>query len=623
MGSASDRAARVWERLDPAERMRISERKFAELAGISTATSHGFLAPRRTGRQPPSSNGHRPGLARTIDLGRLRLVLEALPTQAHRSMLLLLLAATIARYHLGDVLRSEWAAFLALGDHGTGKSMLAAIVCRLLGLDESACIRNLPEASERSLTGRHGAGGYRSSEAQREALLCVDEWDDATEKQRKIVAQLCQGTTTPRFEETLVRRRSTPYIVTNDTRLERVSPSTVRRRVFTLDTWTLDCSPGEVDEIADRLLSGPAPLLPLGGEAPLPLEAMIPPTAELSEASGELLAKLHAATLDPSRAQPGLARCRQLIPGLLTLGMDEQRAVWEAMAHVAIVGETAGRTRSGWREAFKQAPAEVRAMVAAAPAPGGRRTRRPGGKPRAERLAMTAERGEALGALGELLGRLRALGPSGEAGRIIAALEDLQEEAARDRLEGPELAQLAGDARPWVDTARELLARAESEPEPEGDEGEEWPASTVVRVVAPRRPLTAAEETAALARLDPVALALQGPLPLAAARDLFALWRARRAPERFALPAPPPRRLHEAPRGAVGPPRPPGHMGPWEPLPDSPAYQRWAAEATEETEKGLAPGSAAGLVARRIVVAALTLGGGAGLAWAWWRVRSF
>ena len=79
-------------------------------------------------------------------------VVADLPCEAYRAMLRLQLSAVIARRHLLDAHPSGWPSFLAAGDTGDGKTLLARLMCRLLGLVEPSHVRFVQNETPGSLS---------------------------------------------------------------------------------------------------------------------------------------------------------------------------------------------------------------------------------------------------------------------------------------------------------------------------------------------------------------------------------------------------------------------------------------------------------------------------------------
>jgi hypothetical protein len=79
--------------------------------------------------------------------------LAHLPTKPHRAFFRLLADGIVARHHLHEE-PSAWLSFLAVGETGTCKSLLAFGACNMFGLDPARAILSVPAETERSFWGR-------------------------------------------------------------------------------------------------------------------------------------------------------------------------------------------------------------------------------------------------------------------------------------------------------------------------------------------------------------------------------------------------------------------------------------------------------------------------------------
>lgn len=114
-------------------------------------------------------------------LGR---VLEGWP-QAHRAFVELLVSAVVARRHLARVRPKGHLAFMAIGETGTGKTAMGALVCTLFGLDPVAHTLYVPAQTPGQLLGVtvQDGDGFRWEPAPvtRQPFVVLDEFDKASD----------------------------------------------------------------------------------------------------------------------------------------------------------------------------------------------------------------------------------------------------------------------------------------------------------------------------------------------------------------------------------------------------------------------------------------------------------
>ena len=132
-----------------------------------------------------SGAGQRAALAASApEPGAALDALDALPAE-HRAMLRLIEDAVVARRALEAVYPSNWPAFLLPGPTKTGKTLLATIAARRLGLDPAATVRLLMLETPGSLLGRRVQRGPDAWEIVPGKLLglplvVLDEFDKAS-----------------------------------------------------------------------------------------------------------------------------------------------------------------------------------------------------------------------------------------------------------------------------------------------------------------------------------------------------------------------------------------------------------------------------------------------------------
>lgn len=233
------------------------------------------------GRLTASPAGQALALTTGAQLGQ---VLRMLPCEAYRAMLRLLLAAVVARHHLRAVLPDTalWPSFIAIGDTGHGKTLMARIVCRLLGLPERTITRQVPAATPGQIIGRteRNGSGWRvvPSPLLGYPLAILDEWDKAPADVRAAAWTLLQGNATEEPEDgARVEIRPVVYAPSNarPAELARMLDRAYLSRAVVLSTWSLADLLTDVDLTA-AALADPAvvPRLPA-------LDSLVPPVTTL------------------------------------------------------------------------------------------------------------------------------------------------------------------------------------------------------------------------------------------------------------------------------------------------------------------------------------------------------
>lgn len=310
-----------------------------------------------------------------LDLDHFQAVLDALPSEEHRAFVRLSIDVISARWHLAGQLSARWPYCAGFGTAGQGKSMMGHIDCRLLGINETLA-RRIPsgESPKGSLWGEHKPSGFSPSEILSYPLLWLDEVDPKkiTADMRIIIRRLMEGDTQATVRTTRVHLRPTLLTCANLERLDQI-PEDQQLRAFILAMEPIarqvgkeaiddaaEAILGDLDEVAQR----PGVLLPQGGTPPLPLDLLRPPQAALGEAARALIRTLISETLSPEgRALTDRTCVARAVLGRMAPDEDELAAVWAVMADVVICAQTISWTQPSWREAFDQAPEQVRKVV--------------------------------------------------------------------------------------------------------------------------------------------------------------------------------------------------------------------------------------------------------------------
>lgn len=277
---------------------------------------------------------------------------------AHRAYLELLLAAVVARHHLGTGKPDRHLAFVAVGESGTGKSALPQMACSVFGLDPVAHELLVPAQSPGSVIGRRvrADGGYvwEPAPISGRPLALFDEFDKADEAVRKALMPYLDGRPVVQFEGEAVRLSPTPVLAANPPRSgERyghIRPE-FRRRSVLLDTGYAAHRGADVEQALTDWDDRPHPHLDL---AALGLPTTLPPSARA------LLGSLgNALTTDGRAAKPPQAALEAATLGHAALaGADSEQGVLlsalaVAAAYLTVTEQLPGQVGTSWRADFE------------------------------------------------------------------------------------------------------------------------------------------------------------------------------------------------------------------------------------------------------------------------------
>ena len=246
--------------------------------------------------------------------------LDALPTAAHRAFLRLLLDAVVARRHRRHAYPSGWPSFAACGPIKTGKSLLVAWACLLIGADPARVVRSVPAETERSLYGRRhqlpgGAWALRPSPLLGEPLLALDELDKAPRDVQRACLKLLQGEARIGGEEGEIIEVA-PVVVVLANGFPGQLPPEYRRCSVVLDTSGLVAELGNIYAAAGTFLEA----IPAGFD----LDVLAVPVGALAVPVVDQM----AAALRSGLSEAGWRLCDEralahLVPGRVALsGLD-------------------------------------------------------------------------------------------------------------------------------------------------------------------------------------------------------------------------------------------------------------------------------------------------------------
>jgi hypothetical protein len=207
-----------------------------------------------------------------LRLADLDQALAPLPAP-HRALTRLLVCTVIARRHLRQARPSGWLGGIAAGPTGTGKTLIASVVCQVTGADPTAAVRLTGAESDRSLWGRRaqqpgGAWALVPARVLSLPFLVLDELDKCPPALRQAVCQLLHGEARVPAEGTVLDIAPAVYATLNGPPAESVHEA-YQRRAVTLDTAPLDLDRAALARAARTLMApGYLPRLPVGRLAP-------------------------------------------------------------------------------------------------------------------------------------------------------------------------------------------------------------------------------------------------------------------------------------------------------------------------------------------------------------------
>jgi hypothetical protein len=387
--------------------------------------------------------------------------LAHLPTKPHRAFFRLLADGIVARHHLHDEEPSSWLSFLAVGETGTCKSLLAFGACNMFGLDPVRAILSVPAETERSFWGRRYqvAGGtwkLRPAPVLSYPFLGLDELDKASPPTQRACLKLLQGETRVRGEEgELVEVTPTVMVLSNSS--VSLIPPEYRRRSLTLDTRPL------ADQLAGLDLDRTAQCF-LDALTVLDLDALEFPSQPVPEAEfAEMRRALRAGLSEVGWRMSDRRALVHLVPGRMALsGLGVREAAMAVVSDYLDVAETVCETVQAPGPLEPAPNAEERRKAAEAEA----------ARERAARKHDRAEEDELEGAIGEALDELERLIPNpadyDEHQRAVAARVNKQLKSLIEQVDDAgtldELAEVIEDRQPVITNARILQTMRSPEP---------------------------------------------------------------------------------------------------------------------------------------------------------------
>jgi hypothetical protein len=292
----------------------------------------------------------------------------------HRAFLELLISTVIARHHLGAQRRDGHLAFIAIGETGTGKSVMGQLVCHLFGFPPARHTVHVPAQTAGSLLGRRDqdAGGWRWTPAPMTRLpfVVLDEFDKAEEPVQRRAWVYLHDSMDQQLEDRVHELLPTPLLAANPPatgdRYRALRPE-YRRRSVVLDTGGMVHRGGDLDDLLRAFYASTA------ATDRLPLERLVPP-ATLEPRALDVLRSVRNVLTDagkseyPSRGleMATLGRCALMGPG----ADHELAAFATSVAYLQATESVPGQVVDGWmqplgdmRAAFGEAGTSVAAAL--------------------------------------------------------------------------------------------------------------------------------------------------------------------------------------------------------------------------------------------------------------------
>ena len=170
-----------------------------------------------------------------------------------RAFLILYFCGIIARYHLRPHFKKGFPSFSIYGVKGVGKSTIAEIVFRILGLDPEKYIRYVPNATPKELGLRHikKKGGYviDPSSYFQEPAICFDEVDKASKDIKNALLIYFQAGRVYFVEQTQIEQKVCAMMTSNESPEEMKISHGFARRTPTLNTDAIQEEFEDVDLI--------------------------------------------------------------------------------------------------------------------------------------------------------------------------------------------------------------------------------------------------------------------------------------------------------------------------------------------------------------------------------------
>ncbi|GAI65112.1 unnamed protein product, partial [marine sediment metagenome] len=293
-----------------------------------------------------------------LDNPKLTKVIDYLPTQAHRTIFWFWLASIVAKkYLLASELFKEYnSGLVVVGLTGDIKSLIASILCKVLGLSpEAEYIRDVITATRKEILGRKypiGKGEYRLNPSPyfSRIAVCFDEIDKAHDKGVwQAILYYLNGRREFEEEKTLVINKATVLVSMNPSSKWQIPPEYLRR-CFLLDTRPFDLDPRELVDIGEKIAHSKVPRVNIDN-LKISFTHLEPEDLKLLK---DLLFEGLKGKKEYRLVNP--ATLEKVVLGwlLLTQTHDKADAIYWAVEGNLTLLQTQGVTKEGWRRILRE-----------------------------------------------------------------------------------------------------------------------------------------------------------------------------------------------------------------------------------------------------------------------------
>ena len=274
--------------------------------------------------------------------------LALIPTEEHRALVELILAAVMARQHPTRGDRHPF--FVCSGNTFHWKTTLGVFVCLALGLDPAVHVVDCGSESGKSLFIRRTASGEIASERQllNAPFLVLDEFLAADRAVRSALNPFLTGNLILPFENEKVTVRPVPLLTLNprskptlEGQLGLSAPLIRRAIIANLNAAVLP----------DLASSGGRAVSAAQTEGPIMIK---PPTFNCEEHHGVIVGLLKAMLKPEAHERVDVEVVVNLCTGMTALLADPKDAIAQVVQRIGLLSETVGWAQPGWGETVSQ-----------------------------------------------------------------------------------------------------------------------------------------------------------------------------------------------------------------------------------------------------------------------------
>ena len=279
--------------------------------------------------------------------------LQLIPTEVHRAVAILILAAVVARHYPTRPDRHPY--FVLFGGTLRWKSSLGEFMCYTLGVDPTTCCFDAASESGKSLFIRRTGKGQIvfTRHALERPFLQLDEVQDADSSVRSTLKVLLRGQLTVPVENETIRIQAVPYLTLNPrpkaTLEGQVNLSTpeIRRGIFA----NVDAIP-----MPDLAATGEQALDAARTQGPL---SWGEPATDCAAYLATIITLVRAILREDTLERIDVHVVTQLCTAMTGFLPNPQEAIRQVVHAVGLCAETMGWTRPGWIAALVAEPRET------------------------------------------------------------------------------------------------------------------------------------------------------------------------------------------------------------------------------------------------------------------------